>query len=96
MFKSAIIAPAPAALPADITFFKLQSGIIPSTMACFVDICAPNAPAKTILSTFLIFISSINNLDPANSAAFANCIALTSAFVIFILFSPLFLSSYNK
>ena len=46
-------APVPAALPAEVTRARSQSGIMPSTMACFGEICAPKAPASTTRSTRL-------------------------------------------
>ena len=49
--RSAIRAPVPAALPADETLARSQSGIIPRIIACFGEMCAPKAPASTIRST---------------------------------------------
>jgi len=47
-------APVPAALPADSTLLKSQSGIMPSTIAYFGSMRLPNAPARRIRSTALM------------------------------------------
>ena len=52
-FSSAIRAPVPAALPADVTCSGAQSGTMPRTSACTGSMCAPNAPASRIRSTGL-------------------------------------------
>ena len=49
--SSAIRAPAPAALPTEATLPRSQSGIMPSTIACFVSMWLPKAPASPMRST---------------------------------------------
>ena len=46
-------APVPAALPADVTLDRSQSGIMPSTVAYMTSMCAPNAPASRMRSSCL-------------------------------------------
>ena len=64
-FSSAMRAPVPAALPAEVTLSSGQSGIIPRTIACSGEICAPNAPASTTRSTLSTPRSSIKSRAPA-------------------------------
>ena len=52
-FSSAIQAPVPAALPADVTPAGSQSGTSPRTSACTGSMCAPKAPARRTRSTLL-------------------------------------------
>ena len=64
-FRSAMRAPVPAALPAEVTRARSQSGIMPSTIACFGEICAPKAPASTTRSTLSTPSWSISSRAPA-------------------------------
>ncbi len=64
-FSSAMRAPVPAALPAEVTFARSQSGIMPSTIACLGEICAPKAPASTTRSTLSTPSWSISRRAPA-------------------------------
>ena len=50
-FNSAMRAPVPAALPADVTCSGSQSGTSPRTSAWTGSMCAPNAPARRMRST---------------------------------------------
>ena len=86
--SSAILAPAPAALPTEATLPRSQSGIMPSTIACFVSMWLPKAPASPMRSTRSMPRLSIRSATPAYSAAFASWIARTSFCVIFIGTSP--------
>ena len=58
-------APVPAALPAEVTRARSQSGIMPRTMAWRGEMCAPKAPASTMRSTVSVPNSSISNRAPA-------------------------------
>ena len=86
--SSAMRAPAPAAFPTEATCPRSQSGIMPSTIACFVSMWLPNAPASPMRSTFATPRWSIRSATPAYSAALASWIARTSVCVIFIGTSP--------
>ena len=86
--SNAMRAPAPAALPTEATWARSQSGIMPSTIACFVSMWLPKAPARPMRSTFVTPRWSISSATPAYSAALASWIARTSFCVIFIGTSP--------
>ncbi len=58
-------APVPAALPAEVTRARSQSGIMPRIIACLGEICAPKAPASTMRSTVSMPNASISRRAPA-------------------------------
>ena len=58
-------APVPAALPAEATLARSQSGISPSTMAYLTSIWLPKAPASVIRSTRSTPRWSISSRAPA-------------------------------
>ena len=58
-------APVPAALPAERTWSRSQSGMSPRTIAWTVSIWLPKAPARRISSTASISSWSISSRTPA-------------------------------
>ena len=77
-------APVPAALPADRTWARSQSGTSPRIIAWSGSIWLPNAPARRISSTASISSWSISSRTPAYSAALASWIARTSFWLMAI------------
>ena len=86
--SSAMRAPVPAALPAEVTRSGSQSGTSPSTSACTGSMWAPKAPARRIRSTRSSPYCSISRRQPACSAALASWIWRTSFCVIVSRGSP--------
>ena len=78
----AMSAPVPAALPADRTWARSQSGMRPRIIAWVGSIWLPNAPARRISSTSSIASRSMSSRTPAYSAALASWIARTSFWVM--------------
>ena len=75
-------APVPAALPAERTWARSQSGTRPRTIAWIGSIWLPKAPARRTSSSASISSLSMSSRTPAYSAALASWIARTSFWVI--------------
>ena len=58
-------APVPAALPAEPTLARSQSGIMPSTIAFFTSMWLPKAPARTMRCTLSTPRRSMSRRAPA-------------------------------